>query len=117
VTDTLFAGRAPAVRETYTRLLAGVERLGTVIVEAKQTSIHLVAGAGGSAFAGVHPRKAALLLTIRSDAPIASPRVRAAEQVSRHRWHNDVLLAGPGEVDDELLGWLRAAHALAAGRA
>ncbi len=115
--EALFAGRQPVVRETYERLAATIGGFGPVAAEAKKTSIHLVAGADGSAFAGVHPRKTALLHTIRTAAPLAGPRVRRVDQVSKHRFHNDVLLADPGEVDDELLGWLQAAYALASASA
>jgi hypothetical protein len=58
-----------------------------------------------------------VLLTIRTAAPLAGPRVRKVDQLSKHRFHNDVLLAAPGEVDDELLAWLRTAYALASGSA
>jgi hypothetical protein len=56
-TEALFAGREAVVRETYERLATSVGRFGPVTAEAKKTSIHLVAGTDGSAFAGVHPRK------------------------------------------------------------
>ena len=114
---SFLAGRDALVRETYRRLMTTVERFGPVAVQVKKTSLHLVAGTGGSAFAGVHPQKAALLLTIRTATPLAGPRVRTVDQVSKHRFHNDVLLAAPDEVDDELLGWLQAAYALASSPA
>jgi hypothetical protein len=40
----------------------------------------------GSAFAGFHPRKNALMLTIKADQPIKSARVAKVEQVSKNRW-------------------------------
>ncbi|THD77592.1 MAG: DNA replication protein DnaC [Phenylobacterium sp.] len=109
--DELFAGREAAVRETYDRIIAALTLLGPTRIEPKKTSIHL---ARRSAFAGVHPRKNALLLNIRSAAPIASARIRAREQVSKNRFHNELLLSSPAEVDDELMGWLREAYALSA---
>jgi hypothetical protein len=112
---SLFAGRDAAVLETYRRLAAAVSRFGPTVAEVKKTSIHLVAGAHGSAFAGVHPRRKALLLTIRSAAPLASSRVRKVDQVSKHRFHNDVLVAAPADVDRELLEWLHSAYSLASG--
>jgi len=68
----------------------------------------------GTAFAGLHPRKAAVLMTIRTDAPIKSARIRKSEQASRNRYHHDLLVASPEEVDAELVAWLKAAHRLAA---
>jgi hypothetical protein len=49
---------------------------------------------------------------IRTAAPIESPRVRKLERVSAHRWHNELLLSAPAEVDDEVMGWLGEAYAL-----
>jgi hypothetical protein len=74
-----------------------------------RTSIHLVRS---SAFAGVHPRKAHLLLTVKAAAPIPSGRIVKTEQVSANRWHLDVKLAVAGDIDAELLAWLRAAYEL-----
>ena len=90
-----------------------LSRTSPVTIETKKTSLHLIAGTHGSAFAGVHPQKSAILLNIRSAVPIESPRVRKVEQVSKHRFHNEVLLASPDDVNGELLRWLKAAYELA----
>lgn len=82
---------------------------GTV-VDPKGTCLHLNRR---SAFAGLHPRKTALLLNLRSAAPIESPRIRKVERVSANRYHNETLLEADVQIDDELLGWIAAAHALA----
>jgi len=105
-----FEGRAPAVAQTYAKLLAAARKLGPVREEPKKTSIHLVRA---SAFAGVATRKDALVLTLKSASDIASARVAKREQVSAHRWHLEIRLAGPSEVDRELVGWLKKAYALA----
>jgi hypothetical protein len=102
----------PAAREIYHAIRAATATFGDVKVEQKKTSVHLVAK---SAFAGVHPRKGAVLLNIRSDAEIESPRIRKVEQVSRSRFHNEMLVASPEEVDREVVGWLRRAFNLSAG--
>ena len=88
-------------------ILKATEEFGPVRIHEKRTSIHLGAK---TAFAGVHPQKASLVLTVRSAAAIDSPRVNKAEQVSANRWHKK--LSGPSEVDRELIGWLKAAYAL-----
>ena len=105
----LFGKSEPTVRATYDALLKAVQKFGPVKVEEKKTSVHLV---NKTAFAGVHPQKAALVLTVRSADAIDSPRVKKAERVSANRWHNDMKLAAPSEVDGELIGWLKAAYAL-----
>ena len=108
--DGLFANKEPHVRTVYEKVLASLAKVGPVKAEAKKKSIHLVRE---TSFAGVHPKKAWLDLTIRSDKPIKSKRVRSQEQVSKNRWHQDVRLASPAEVDAEVVGWLKNAYALA----
>jgi hypothetical protein len=109
--DEQFAGKAPAVRAIYERLLGELRNLGPVGEEAKKTSIHLVRRTG---FAGVHTRKACLILNLRMEAPLASPRVVKTEQVSKNRFHNEIKLQSPDEVDVELIGWLAEAYRLGA---
>jgi hypothetical protein len=115
-TPDLWAKRDPHVVDLYESLLAATRRFGAVEAEVKTTSIHLVA-AKGSAFAGVHPRKSGFLLTIRSSDPIKSRRVRKVDRVSAHRFHNDLLITAPDDIDAEVLGWLRTAYDLAVKRA
>lgn len=107
----LFAKSDPNVAKAYDAILKAVSRFGNVHAATKKTSIHLVAKTG---FAGVHPRKSAVLLNIRSDAPIKSQRIRKIERVSANRFHNEMLIASPKEVDTELIGWLKKAYALSA---
>jgi N-acetylglutamate synthase/N-acetylornithine aminotransferase len=108
----LFAKSEPGVARTYAAILKAVEKFGPIKTDGKKTSIHLVAKTG---FAGVHPRKSAILLNIRSDAPIKSKRIRKVEKVSANRYHNEILIDSPSEVDAEVIGWLKAAHALSVG--
>ena len=108
-----FAGRAPAVRATYDRIVAAARSFGPVRQEPKKTSIHL---ARGTAFAGVATRKAALILTIKSATDIRSRRIIKREQASANRWHLEVRLDDPRQVDRELEGWLKKAFELASAR-
>jgi hypothetical protein len=107
--EALFAGGDQAVRATYDRLLEALRAIGPFTEEPKKTSIHLARATG---FAGVHPRKRSLTLNLRTDHPIASPRIARAEQVSRQRYHNELKLTHPEEIDAELLDWLRQAYML-----
>jgi hypothetical protein len=106
---SLFQGKDPGVQTTYARLLDVLRAIGPFTVEPKKTSIHLVRTSG---FAGVHPRKSYLYLTLRLDRALQGPRVAKTEQVSRHRWHNDIRLDAPEQVDAEVQGWLQEAYAL-----
>ena len=105
-----FDNRDPAVKATYDAIVAAARKLGPVVEEAKKTSIHLVRK---TAFAGVATRKSALLLTLKSAADIESSRVVKREQTSANRWHVEVRLTKPSEVDRELSGWLKKAYELA----
>ncbi len=102
---------SPTSHAIYKQLLAAIKPIGPYREEIKKTSIHLVRK---SAFAGVHPRSQHLLLTIKAEKSIRSPRVAKAERVSKSRWHLDVKVSNIEEIDDELLGWLRQAYDLSA---
>jgi hypothetical protein len=104
-----FAGKAPSVRMVYDRILTVLRRIGTFHEEPKKTSIHLVRS---SALAGVEVRKAYLLLNIKTDYKIDSPRIAKAEQISARRFHQTVKLASLSDVDSELERWLADAYAL-----
>jgi len=105
-----FENRAPEVKATYAAILNAAKKLGPVKEEAKKTSIHLVRR---TAFAGVATRKTALILTLKSDSDVANKRIKKREQASAHRWHLEIKLEQPKQVDHELLGWLEKAYELA----
>ena len=106
-----FDGKEPAIRKIYDRLLRASSKFGEVIEDPKKTSIHLV---NKTAFAGIATRKSAVILTIKSDRKIASPRIHRSEQTSASRFHHEVKLTSPGDVDAELAGWLKAAYEMSA---
>ena len=106
-----FEGKDPTVRKTYDKLMEALRRMGPVVEQPKNTSIHLVRK---TAFAGVAARKDYLLLTIKSDAKRASARVWKTEQVSPGRFHLEVKLLSPSDVDSELISWLRESYELSA---
>jgi hypothetical protein len=104
-----FDGRDPVVRSIYDHIIKEVKKFGKVAEEPKKTSIHL---ANRSAFAGVVTRKNALILNIKSDSPIKHERIRKSEQLSASRFHQEVKLVSPQEVDSTLIAWLKDAYAL-----
>ena len=106
VEDHLSA-REPVVASIYDALRKAASKLGPFKEEAKKTSIHLVRA---SAFAGVATRKTSLVLTLKAARDIKSPRVTKHEQVSASRWHLEVRLESPREVDAELKAWLKDAY-------
>jgi hypothetical protein len=106
-----FVGKEPVVRAIYDELLNTVKRFGKIVEEPKKTSIHIT---NKTALAGVATRKGYLILTIKSDRKIASPRIHKSEQTSASRFHHEVKLSSPAEVDEELKGWLKTAFSLSA---
>jgi hypothetical protein len=107
--DDHFVGKTPAVRVIYYRVIAALGKIGAVRQEPKKTSIHLVRS---SALAGAEVRKDYILLNIKADHRIQSPRVVKGEQLSARRFHHEVKLSSPKEVDRELRKWLQDAHEL-----
>ena len=105
-----FAKTDPEVFATYQRILETARAIGPVTEEPKKTSIHLVRQ---TAFAGVAVRRSSLILTLKSTKDIRSPRVAKHQQTSAHRWHVDVRLSTPADVDRQLVTWLNAAYELA----
>ena len=96
-------------RALYEKLFTAVRRIGPHEVELKKTCVH---ACRGRAFLGVHPRATGLLLSIVTDKPIRSARLRKCEQLSARRWHAELLVESAGELDSELKGWIAEAYAL-----
>ena len=108
--ESHFTKKDPAVLATYRRVLHAARALGPVTEDPKKTSIHLVRR---TAFAGVATRRSSLILTLKSATDIRSPRVEKREQTSSNRWHLEIRLDAPAQVDRQLTAWLRAAYELA----
>ena len=104
-----FVNKDPSVRALYNQLLSMLQALGPVTEDPKKTSIHLNRK---SALAGVETRKDGLLLNIKSDHQIKSPRIEKAEQISAKRFHHKVRISSPGDLDEELNSWLKEAYLL-----
>ena len=107
---THFENRDPGVKEIYQAILTTARKFGPVKEDPKKTSIHLVRK---TAFAGIATRKTALILTLKSDSDIANKRILRREQASAHRWHLEIKLDAPEQVDKEIVAWLKKAYELA----
>lgn len=104
-----FEDKEAVVRQIYDALLRHSHNFGPVTEDPKKTSIHLV---NKTAFAGVATRKNALVLTLKSDRALDSPRIHKSEQTSARRFHHEVKLTTLAEVDAELVAWLKEGYAL-----
>ena len=109
--ESHFVGKDRVVREIYDKLKMSVKTFGPINEEPKKTSIHVV---NKTAFLGVATRKAHLILTIKSDRQLVSPRIHKTQQTSASRFHHEVKLISRADVDNELVGWLKAAYKLSA---
>lgn len=101
--------KSPASQSTYAKVIAELRKVGSFEIEEKKTSLHLT---HGRAFAGVHPRATGIILNLVLDAPLKNARVHKCEQVSANRHHVEFKLAGPAEVDPQLVGWMKKAYSL-----
>ena len=102
-----FAKSSPDVRVIYDRILSAARKWGPVEQDPKKTSIHLNRR---TAFAGIATRKDALILTVKSTTDIESKRISKHERASANRWHLEIRLTSPAQVDAELSRWLRASY-------
>jgi hypothetical protein len=109
--NAFFARSNSDVRATYDAVLRAAGALGPVRESVKKTSIHLEKTR--TAFAGIAARKDALVLTLKSSRPLTSPRIHRAEKTSANRWHLELRLRTPADIDRELRAWLRQAYAVA----
>ena len=109
--DRHLDGKHAIVRAIYEHLIVTLKRFGPITEEPKKTSIHLV---NRTAFAGVATRKDFLILTIKSDRNRNSPRIHKTEQTSARRFHHEVKLKSPADIDSELVSWLKSAYELSA---
>ena len=102
-----FADKDPIVRALYNKLLEILNGFGPIIEEPKKSSIHLVRK---SALAGVETRKSYLLLNIKADHKLESPRIVKTDQPSANRFHHKVKIESLEDFDSELEDWLKDAY-------
>lgn len=92
----------------YDALRSKLAEIGPFEIEEKKTSLHVTNRR--AAFLGVHPRKNGLRLNIVLSSQIESGRIAKAVRVSANRWHNELDVAEPAQVDAELIEWIRQAY-------
>ena len=105
-----FERSEPQVQAVYEKIVKTARAFGPVGEDPKKTSIHLTRR---TAFAGVATRKTALILTLKAAADIRSERIVKHEQASANRWHLEVRLEQPRDVDATVTEWIKQAYSLA----
>jgi len=105
--DDHFRGKPPQLRQTFVVLIARLGELGPVRVDAVQSSINLIRKYH---FGVVVVKKESLRLGFITDEKIAAARITDTEELGPRQFAQHVRLRSPGEVDDQLLEWLRRAY-------
>ncbi len=110
--DELIAGQyadRPALRPVLDAVLAALPALGPVTIQARKTIVSLVSPR--RTFAAVQATtKSRVDLGLRLVDLEPGGRLLAARNLNVGAVNLRVALTGPGEVDDEVLGWLRRAY-------
>ena len=56
------------------------------------------------------------MVTVGLARKVESPRIAVATEPYPGRWTHHIVVAGPEEIDDELMGWVKEAAAFAAAK-
>lgn len=111
--ELLFFDAMPGALPLYDALRAQLVAFPGVSVKVAKTQITFRARYG---FAFVSLRRMRgcpavfLILTLGLGARLDSPRVAVAVEPYPGRWTHHIILSHPVQLDDELLGWCRAAY-------
>jgi hypothetical protein len=101
----------PISSDIYGALIDQISSFAGCELQENASSFHV---AHGRAFLGIHPRRGGILVNIVLARQLESARVHRAERVSANRWHNEIILRDPAELDAELFSWIREAYDLTA---
>lgn len=117
--ELLFFQGAPQALPLYLALAEKLERAFPLAeVSVKKTQITWKERYG-FAFASLPTRRrrgwpdACLIVSFGTGERVDSPRIFAVSEPYPGRWTHHVVIGGPEDMDDELLGWLEEAHAFA----
>jgi uncharacterized protein DUF5990/uncharacterized protein DUF5655 len=110
--EELIAGQyedRPQLRPVLDAVLAALPRLGPVTLQARKTCVSLVSPR--RTFAAVQATtKSRVDLGLRLDRMEPTGRLLVAKNIASGTINLRIALGGPGEVDEEVLGWLRRAY-------
>jgi hypothetical protein len=101
--DSHFAGKDPALRDLFDRLLRSLRKTGPLRVDAVKTSINLVSR---HHFGGVSVRRDHLRLGFLAKTAISHPRIVRHEPLGPERVGHSVVIRGKKDIDSTLLAWL-----------
>lgn len=105
--EETFAGKPAALRAAYDRILDHLRTLGPVHEDAVGVGVFLKAE---RKFAELRPSSRSLSVGFSLPHRIDDPRVRTPYSASAGQTYHLTRVRTPGEVDDQLLGWLAEAY-------
>src|SRR5215472_297672 len=110
--DELIGGQyadRPHLRPVLEALLRAAPALGPLTVQARKSCVSLVSPR--RTFAAIQPTtKSRVDLGLRLDGVEPAGRLQAAKNIGSGSINVRIALTGPGDLDDEALGWLRRAY-------
>ena len=107
--DHHFRGKDTQLRQTYELLIARLREFGPLRVDAVKASINL---ASKYHFGGISVRRDYLRLGFLSHEIIKDHRIIRTESLGPKKAGHSVILRSPGDVDDQLMTWLKRAYSL-----
>lgn len=107
--DQYLAQRAPHLCAAYDRLIRSVGAFGPMRVAPNNRGVQLERYTD---FASIRPYKNHLYLAFRTRRRIAHPRIAMHQQISFRLHDHAVRIERETDIDEELLGWLKAAYDL-----
>lgn len=103
-----FKGTHASAKPLYDNLLRKVKKyIGPFSVYSLECCIHLDTD---TSFAAVFALKDKIRVRFVSEKPIKNKRIRASAQISKHQYKNEVEIATTGEIDKQLISWLKKAY-------
>jgi len=100
----------PKAKAIFDVLVARLKSFGPMSVDAVKNSINLVAR---HHFGSAHPSKAGLRVGFLLHRKVETERITSHEWAGGAHWGHHVKLKNPGDIDEELLAWLKEAYDLA----
>jgi hypothetical protein len=106
----MFVGKPPKLKKIFDSILRELQRDGPIIrVDAVKSSINL---AGKSHFGGIRVLKDSLNIGFILKRRVENPHVTKIQDLGHNTFAHIVNVRELGDVDKELLGWLKEAYSL-----
>jgi hypothetical protein len=107
--DEHLRDKSPEVVALFEKLMRELRRLGEIALNPVKTSIQIRAGA---TFLSIRVKKDHLEIDFQLDREVKEFPVYRAVRVSKSRVLHFAVLESPGDIDEQLVGWLRESYEL-----